>query len=308
MSILLVSKKRDFSSLKAQIHSIDSNIDVQIWPAVTSADRVQFAVAWNQPENIFSKFPNLKAITSLGAGVDHLTYDQTIPKSVAISRMVIPSLKVQISDYVLMSVLNILRNTHIYFNQQRQAKWAEHMPLDKEVLRVGIMGLGELGSETAKNLARNGFSVSGWAKSYKEIPSVQTYTAQELNTFLNDVNILVCLLPLTPETEGILNLETFKKLRQPAFIINIARGEHLVDEDLIYALDTDLIQHSTLDIFTDEPLPESHPFWNRKNITITPHTAALTNDREAAELIVDNYKRILSGMDLTNPVNRELKY
>lgn len=308
MSILLVSKKRDFTALESHIHSIDPDIDVQIWPAVPHPNRVQMAVAWNQPKNIFSALPNLKAITSLGAGADHLIYDTTIPESVTISRMVIPSLKVQISDYVLMSVFNIIRHTRTYFDQQNHAEWTEHQPLDKNGLRVGIMGLGELGAETAKKLVKNGFLVSGWARSEKDISSVRTYTSGQLDTFLKDVNILVCLLPLTPETDGVLNLESIKKLKQPAFIINAARGEHLVDEDLIYALDTDRVQHAILDVFTDEPLPESHPFWNRKKITITPHTAALTNEKEAAKLIVENYKRVLSGMELTNPVSRKHKY
>ena len=308
MSIFLVSRKRDFSSLKKHIQSIDSNIDVEIWPAVTHPGRVQLAIAWNQPENVFTKFPNLKAITSLGAGVDHLVRDATIPESINLTRMVLPSLKQQVADYVLMSVLNILRHSHTYYRQQQRAEWSEHQPIEKGGLRIGVMGLGQLGSVTAKKLEQNGFHVSGWARTKKELSSIRTYTSGEIDIFLKEVNILVCLLPLTPETTGILNLKTIKQLKQPAFIINAARGEHLVDEDLIYALDTDRIRHATLDVFTDEPLPESHPFWNRKKITITPHVAALTNDKEAAKLIVENYKRLLSGMKLLNPVSRKFKY
>jgi len=308
MSILLVSKKRDFTALESHIRSIGPNIDVETWPAVAKPDRVQMAVAWNQPENVFATFPNLKVITSLGAGVDHLLYDSTIPETVTFTRMVLPSLKQQVADYVLMSALNILRNSHDYYRQQQQAEWAEHQPIEKDDLRIGVMGLGQLGSVTAKKLEQSGFHVSGWARTKKELSSIRTYTSGELDHFLEEVNILVCLLPLTPETEGILNLETIKKLKQPAFIINAARGEHLVDEDLIYALDTDRIRHATMDVFSDEPLPESHPFWNRDKITITPHVAALTNEKEAAKLIVENYKRLLSGMDLNHPVSRDHKY
>jgi glyoxylate/hydroxypyruvate reductase A len=304
MSILLVSKHRDFSDLESHIRSIDPNLEVEIWPAVSNPGRVQLAVAWDQPDNIFPKYTNLKAIMSLGAGVDHLMFDETVPKHLFISRMVLPSLTDQIADYVLMSVLNIVRHSHIYYRQQMQAEWAAHQPLDKAEIHTGIMGLGELGSASAIRLAQNGFQVSGWARSEKNLPSVKTYTSGQLDAFLKEVNILVCLLPLTDETEGILNLETFKKLKRPSFVINAARGKHLVDEDLIYALDTDIIQHATLDVFLDEPLPESHPYWNRDKITITPHIAALTNDREAAELIVDNYKRLLSGMDVLHTVVR----
>ena len=308
MSILLVAKKRDLSALKKHIHSIDSNIDVEIWPAVAKPERIQYAVAWNHPENVLDKFPNLRAVSSLGAGVDHLVNDATLPKSVILTRMVLPSLTQQISDYVLMSALNIIRHSHTYYRQQTRAKWTEHSPLGKSELRVGVMGLGELGAATAQKLERNGFNVSGWARTKKELSSIKTYTSDELPIFLKEVNILVCLLPLTPKTEEILNLNTIKQLKQPAFIINAARGEHLVDEDLIYALDTNQIQHAVLDVFSDEPLPESHPFWNRHKITITPHTAALTDEKESAELIVENYKRLLSGMEVLNPVSRDHKY
>src|SRR6056297_2036482 len=305
MSILLVSKKRKFSSLKKHIQTIDSNIDVEIWPAVSHPDRVQLAVAWNQPENVLATFPNLRAITSLGAGVDHLVYDTTIPETVTLTRMVLPSLKQQVADYVLMSTLNILRHSHTYYKQQQRAEWTEHQPIEKDDLRIGVMGLGQLGAVTAKKLEESGFHVSGWARTKKELSSIRTYASGEIDHFLKEVNILVCLLPLSPETEGILNLETIKKLKQPAFIINAARGEHLVDEDLIYALDTDRIQHATLDVFSDEPLPETHPFWNRDKITITPHVAAITNEKEAAKLIVENYKRLLTGMDVLHKIDNK---
>ncbi len=308
MSLLLVSKKRNFSTLEKHIRAIAPNIEVEIWPAVANADRVQFAVAWNHPENVFAKFPNLKAVSSLGAGADHLVNDPTIPKTVSLARMVLPSLKEQISDYILMSLLNIIRHSHIYYRQQAQAEWKVNPPLKKNELHIGVMGLGELGLPAARKLERNGFTVSGWSRTKKEIPSIPTYASGELDTFLKEVNVLVCLLPLTPEADGILNLDTIKQLKQPAYIVNAARGEHLVDEDLVYALDTNQIEHAVLDVFTDEPLPESHPFWNRDKITITPHTAALTDEKEAAELIVENYKRLLSGMDLLNPVSRRQGY
>jgi glyoxylate/hydroxypyruvate reductase A len=308
MSVLLVSKNRDFSTLENHIRTIDPNIDVEIWPAIAKPDRVQLAVAWNHPENVLDKFPNLKAITSLGAGVDHLVTDTTLPTSVTLSRMVLPSLSEQISDYVLMAALNIIRHSHLYNQQQARAEWTVQQPLAKNELHAGVMGLGELGIPTAQKLEQNGFTVSGWSKTKKKLPSIKTYASDELNAFLEQVNMLICMLPLTPETAGILNLDTIKKLKQPAFIINVARGEHLVDEDLIYAIDAGLINHAVLDVFSTEPLPNSHPFWNRKKVTITPHTAAITNEKEAAQQIVENYKRLLSGMEMLNPVSRDLGY
>lgn len=308
MSLLLVSKNRDFSALEEYIHSIDSNIDVEIWPAVSNPDRVQFAVAWNHPTHFFSGYPNLQAISSFGAGVEHLINDTSIPQHITLTRMVLPSLAQQISDYVLMSVLNILRRSHSYNKQQRKANWETHQSIPKETITIGIMGLGKLGTATAQKLALNGFRVAGWSRSKKEIESVETYATNELSTFLKQVNILICLLPLTQETKAIIDLNVLKQLKQPAFIINAGRGEHLVDEDLIYALDIGTIEHAVLDVFIKEPLPESHPFWNRDKITITPHTASITDEKQAAELIVENYKRLLSGMELLYRVDRNLEY
>lgn len=137
---------------------------------------------------------------------------------------------------------------------------------------------------------------------------METFSEGKLSTFLGGTNLLVCLLPLTDETTGILNLDLFKKMKQPAFLINAARGEHLVEEDLIYALDADIIQHATLDVFVDEPLPESHAFWNRDKITITPHVASITKASEVAELLVENYKSLMSGQPLKYVVDRTKGY
>ncbi len=308
MSLLLVAQHRDMEPFKKAIQQIDPNIDVDIWPDVDIPERVQFAVAWNHPKNVFTRFPNLKVISSLGAGVDHLTYDDTIPSNIRFSRVVIPSLAEQMSDYLLTSVLNIIRNTEYYLEQQKQGIWTKKKPLDKADLTVGIMGLGELGCAAALRLQNNGFRVSGWSVTKKNFEGIDTYTSAELKAFLNHTNILINLLPLTPETEGILDLDLFKNLKKPTYIINAGRGEHLIDEDLIYALDTNLIEQAVLDVFRNEPLPDSHPFWGRKKITITPHVASITDPAEVAELLVDNYKRSLSGLELRFEVKSEKGY
>ncbi len=308
MSLLLVAQNRDMKPFRDEILEIDSNIDVEIWPAVSKPERVQFAVAWNHPKQVFRQYPNLKAISSLGAGVDHLIPDESIPQQVRLTRVVVPSLKEQMCDFVLTSALNLIRNTQAYHTQQQRADWIPHQHLPKEEMTVGIMGMGELGSAVASRLQVNGFRVCGWSRSKKEIDGIDTYDNGQLDDFLNKTHILVCLLPLTSQTDGILDLDLFKKLGKPAFLINAARGEHLVEEDLIYALDTGLINHAVLDVFTEEPLPGSHPFWGRKKITITPHIASLTDPKEAASLIVENYKRLLSGMELLHEVDRERGY
>lgn len=308
MSLLLVSKYRDLKPYKEALLNLDSNLDIDIWPGVKNPERVQFAVAWRHPSNLFEKFPNLKVISSLGAGVDHLLSDKTIPEHVQFTRIVAPSLSGQLADYVLTAVLNILRKSDQYLDQQRRAIWKPLETISKKEITVGVMGLGAIGRETAVRLRDNGFSVTGWAKSEKSIDGITCYSKNQFGAFAAHTNIAICLLPLTAETEEILNLELFKSLKKPSYIINVARGNHLVEEDLIYALDTDLISHATLDVFSDEPLPESHPFWGRKKITITPHIASVTDPRESAELILENYKRMLSGMDLLHKVDRKEGY
>lgn len=308
MSLLLVAQHRDMKPFRDAILEQDSNMDVEIWPEVQDPRRVQFAVAWNQPKNLFGQYPNLKAISSLGAGVDHLLADSSIPDSIRITRFVAPSLSDQMSDYVLTAVLNLFRKTEEYYRQQKQGEWKAVPFFSKNDLTAGIMGLGELGRDTAERLQMNGFNVNGWSKSKKEIDDVISYSENELNEFISATNILVCMLPLTNQTKEILDLKLFKMMKQPAFLINVARGEHLVEEDLIYALDTGLISRAVLDVFCKEPLPDSHPFWSREKITITPHIASLTNPKEVAELLVENYKRLLSGMELLYEVDREKGY
>jgi len=308
MSLLLVAQHRDMKPFRDAILEQDSNMDVEIWPEVQDPRRVQFAVAWNQPKNLFGQYPNLKAISSLGAGVDHLLADSSIPDSIRITRFVAPSLSDQMSDYVLTAVLNLFRKTEEYYRQQKQGEWKAVPFFSKNDLTAGIMGLGELGRDTAERLQMNGFNVNGWSKSKKEIDGVRSYSEDELNEFISATNILVCMLPLTNQTKEILDLKLFKMMKQPAFLINVARGEHLVEEDLIYALDTGLISRAVLDVFCKEPLPDSHPFWSREKITITPHIASLTNPKEVAELLVENYKRLLSGMELLYEVDREKGY
>ena len=308
MSILLISRTRNMEPYRDALINLDNNLDVEVWPEVKSKDRVSFAVAWKQPKNQFSVYPNLKVISSLGAGADHLLKDDSIPQHIALTRVVAPTLTDQMSDYVLLSVLAMIRHFHDYNKQQVWADWKPHTDYKKEDIMVGVMGLGQIGRNTAEHLAKNGFNVSGWSNSKKSIPNVVTYSKEQLDPFLAASNILVCLLPLTKETKDILNLSLFKKLGKPGFLINAARGSHLVEEDLIYALDMGLLDYATLDVFQKEPLPESHPFWGRDNITITPHVASVTQPEEVAEVILENYKRMRSNMDLLYRVDRYKGY
>lgn len=309
MSLLFIAPNRDLSSWEKAIEEVDPNLEIEIWPNVENKQRVQFAVCWDQPKHVLDQYPNLQAVSSLGAGVDHLLADESLPEEVDICRVVSPSLVQQMKEYVLGATISIQRNFVHYVRQKDEGMWQPHNhPLAGE-LGVGIMGLGELGEPAARQLAEVGYAVSGWSRSPKDIEKVDTYAGDdELKAFLESTKILVCLLPLTDETEGILDLDLFKKLKRPAWIINAARGEHLVDEDLIYALDSKILAGAWLDVFSEEPLPDKHAFWNRKSVMVTPHVASITKPEEVAKQVVDNYKRALSGMELNHQVDREKGY
>lgn len=305
MSILLVAKNRNLSPFKDALLRADENLDVEIWPKVDKAERVQLAVAWKQPKNVFDPYPNLKVISSLGAGADHLLNDPTIPSHITFTKIYDPSMVTQMNDYVHASVLSIFLKLNAYGKAE---SWNPQPKYSRNDLIIGIMGLGNIGKKTALYLANQGFRVLGLSSTKKEVPGIKTFSSEKPNDFLNHVNILVNLLPLTKETEGVLNLDLLKKLKKPSFIINAARGSHLVDEDLIYALDTKIIESAYLDVFTKEPLPSSHPFWSRDNIFITPHIAAVSDPDNVAAAVIENYKRLLSGMELQNVVDKSKGY
>lgn len=309
MSLLLVAKNRDFTSLEKALLEKDPNLDVEIWPRVENKDRVQFAVCWQHPKNVLDSYPNLRAVSSLGAGVNHLLNDESLPESVKICRLITTSLKDQMAEYVLNAITNYRLHIPKYFDQKNTGVWEKHSSIPKKYAPVGIMGMGEMGQTVAIELVQQGYTVNSWSRSKKEIDGITSFAGNnELNSFLEQSRILVNLLPLTEETEGILNLELFKKLQKPAFLINVGRGSHLVEEDLVYALDTGQLEGACLDVFEKEPLAENHPFWNRDNVMITPHIAAITPATEAAEIILENYKRALSGMELMFEVEREKGY
>ncbi len=308
MSLLFIAPNRDLEVWKKALLEKDSNLDIEIWPKVENKERVTFAVCWNHPKNVLGNYPNLQVVSSLGAGVNHLLADEALPKKVRISRIVTPSLKNRLAEYLLNSVLNYRNHIPRYVDQKREGYWAQHSAVSKSDCTIGIMGMGEMGITAAQLFLLNGYNVVGWSKSKKEIEGITCYSESERDDFLAQTNILICLLPLTEKTEGILDLELFKKLKKPAYVINAGRGEHLVEEDLIYGIDTNALEGACLDVFEEEPLPSNHLFWNRPKIMITPHIAAITDPLEGAEIILENYKRALSGMALINEVIREKGY
>lgn len=199
MSLLLIAQNRDLNPLKEQLLELDSNLDVDIWPKVEYKGRVTFAVAWNHPKNIFNNYSNLNAVSSLGAGVNHLLNDESITSNIKLARLVTPSLKNEMAEYVLNAILAYRHHTCRYTDQKREAYWSKHEIIPKKNCSIGIMGLGEMGLSVGKLLLKHEYRVNGWSRSKKEIKGIYTYDKNGLHKFLAETNILVCLLPLTAQ-------------------------------------------------------------------------------------------------------------
>ncbi|PZR31787.1 glyoxylate/hydroxypyruvate reductase A, partial [Caulobacter segnis] len=240
-----------------------------------------------------------------GAGVDRILQDPDLP-DVPIARMRDEGLTQGMVEFVLARTLHYHRLMPAYEEQQRQRVWR---PLIAPLARdrtVGVLGLGQLGAACATNLAANGFKVRGWSRTPKDLPGVEAFDGP-LETFLAPCEVVVCLLPLTPATRGILNAGTLSHL-SGASLISVGRGAHLVEADLIPALDAGHLAHATLDVFAIEPLPAAHPFWSDPRITVTPHASALTPPQTAGPTIVANIRRHLAGQDLQDLVDRAAGY
>jgi glyoxylate/hydroxypyruvate reductase A len=213
------------------------------------------------------------------------------------------------SEYVVLSVLNYCRQFDDYRADQAQKQWHPRKPRLAEDTRIGILGFGQLGADAAKKLSNLGFRVAGWSRRPKNIAGGQCFAGEEaLANFLSRTHILICLLPLTPATKGILNRKTFEKLPGGAYVINVARGQHLVESDLIDALDSGQLTGACLDVFDVEPLPPDHPFWAHPKIKVTPHISSITFPKAVAPQIIENYQRAKTGKPPLNVVDAERGY
>jgi len=252
-------------------------------------ESVRYAVVWRPRTGDIARFPNLKAVVSIGAGIDHVLADAELPRHLPIIRTVGADLTQFMREYVALHVLRHHRNRPHQAAAQARAEWdaVEVPPAPQR--RVGVMGLGNLGAAAAQTLAGLGFRTVGWARNPREIDGVMCYSgAAGFDAFLEGTEILVNLLPLTEETKGILNAETFGKLPEGACIINAARGAHLLEEDLLAALESGQVSQATLDVFNVEPLPFGHPFWSHPAITVTPHIASRIDSATGSRIIAAN--------------------
>ncbi|BCP56180.1 glyoxylate/hydroxypyruvate reductase A [Kaistia sp. 32K] len=279
-----------------------------IWPDVPDRAAIHYVLAWRPPAEAFADLPNLKAVFSLGAGVDHVVGNEALP-DVPIVRVVDPELTTRMTEWVTLQVLLHHRQHLAYARQQAAGKWCElRQPVAHDV-RVGIMGLGELGRDAAEVLARLGFQVAGWSRSPKQVPGIETFHGEDgLTAFLGRTDILVALVPLTPDTRGILNASVFDRLAKGGalggpVLINAGRGGLQVEANILAALDDGRLIGASLDVFEPEPLGSDSPFWSHPRVIVTPHVAASS---EASVLADGIHRQILAfeaGQPLPNLVD-----
>ncbi|WP_424493288.1 2-hydroxyacid dehydrogenase [Salinimicrobium sp. GXAS 041] len=308
MSIVIISD-RDPKAWTEALAENKPHLKVELYPEVENKEEVEYALVWNHPSGVFEEFPNIKVIASMGAGVDHILRDPQLPKMAKITRIVDEQLAKDMAEFVLALVLNKLRNLslHQYFEQEKEWKPKSYQRIQE--ITVGIMGMGELGTSVGKKLVDNNFEVIGWAGSKKDLQDIKVYSGEEeLDEFLSKSDILICLLPLTPQTENILNKDLFQKLPKGAYLINVARGKHLVEEDLLKMLDNEQLSGAALDVFRTEPLPKDHPFWKHEKVQVTPHIASVTKPSSVVSQVLENYERMKAHEPLKNVVDKQKGY
>ncbi len=309
MALMFYSELDDPADWRRAMARHHPDLDFRVWPEIGDPAQIRYALVWRPKPGLLASLPNLELILNTGAGVDGVLSDPAFPRQVPLVRMVDRSLTEGMAEYVCWQVLEWHRGGRYYRRQAASRQWHQRDERLARDCRVGILGLGELGREAAQRLADLRYDVAGWSRTPKQIDRIACYTGPgQLPDFLARTECLVCLLPLTEDTRGLLDRNLFARLPKGAHLINAGRGGHLVEADLIPALDTGQIGSAALDVFETEPLPAEHPFWGRPEITITPHVAALTLPDSAAETVARSLAKHLAGQPLDNLVDPDAGY
>jgi glyoxylate/hydroxypyruvate reductase A len=304
MALLFYSKFDDPADWGKHLRDAVPGLDFRVWPDVGEPADIEAALVWKAPEGELRKFPNLKLIINIGAGVDSIVNDRSLPAGIPIVRIADPEMSRMMAQFVLAAVLRHYRDFVSFARAQKARHWHYIHPREAPTCSVGVMGLGNLGAMAAHELARQGFKVSGWARSPKTLEGVESFHGEAgFAPFLAKSEILVVMLPLTPETEGILGAKTLGMLPRGAKIINVGRGNLVDEEALIAALRSGQVAEATLDVFQTEPLPAESPLWDFDQVLVTPHLASVAIPRTAARQVAENLRRLASGEPLVNVVD-----
>jgi glyoxylate/hydroxypyruvate reductase A len=314
MAFLFITPTWDSEAWAKAMRGVAPKLDVRVWPEMGNVSDVAYTAAWLPPPNVVKSLPNLKVIFSLGAGVDAILKDPTLPADKPIVRVNDPDLTMRMTEYVVLHVLMHHRQQRRLDANQSKKIWDPFVTHGASDLAVGIMGLGVMGRDSAEKLRDLGFKVAGWSRTRKHIPGVHCYAgAAEFDSFLRRSDILVCLLPHTPETTGIINRELIRKLSRKGplglpVIINAGRGKQQVAEDIVAALDAGELLAATLDVFEAEPLPPESPLWTHPRVTVTPHVAADSEPEAICAYVYRQIQRFEKGEPLENLVDRARGY
>ncbi len=305
MALLYMSPHGDGATWRRLLAAEMPALDFRVHPDGGAAGEIEAVLVWQRPPLALEAFPNLKLVQSLGAGIDHLAGPPCrIPAGVALARIVDPAMTAQMAEWCLMAMLNHLRRWRDYRRLHRRRQWRTlPVPLPGETA-IAVLGLGEMGGHLARLLVAMGYRVRGWSRSARSIPGAACFHGrQRLHEALQGCDAVVCLLPLTPQTAGVLDARAFARLKPGALVVNAARGAHVVEEDLVAALDAGQLGAAVLDVQREEPMGPRHPFWFHPKIATFPHVAALTVPATAAPQIAENYRRVRAGLAPLNMVD-----
>ena len=308
MSVALIFNQKPTEEWQRNLQELFPDTKVEVYPNISNPEDVEFIATWKPHKNYVAEFPNLKVVQSVGAGIDHLLHTK-IPDSIKVTRIVDPALKQEMFEHVLACVMTSMKNLLTYYKDQVRKEWKPTIYQNIKETTITILGLGEIGKLVAEQFVALGFQVKGWSNSPKNINGVESFSGKEgLNAAISKTNFIVNILPLTDDTEGILNKDFFKECSVHAVLINVGRGAHLVEKDLLIAIEEKQIKEAYLDVFVEEPLPENHPFWTNENVYVTPHIASVTNATTALKQVADNYNRMKNNETLLNEVSLERGY
>ncbi|MAD28311.1 MAG: glyoxylate/hydroxypyruvate reductase A [Woeseiaceae bacterium] len=275
---------------------------------IKNPECIKYILAWDYSPEMIENFPNLEVFFALGAGIDQ--FDLSLfPKHLSLVRLIDPSIIDGMVEYVIFASLALHRDMLQYHQFQSEARWETIQTTLASNRKVGIMGLGSLGQAVINGLKPFGFPLHGWSRSIHDVDGVICYAGPDgLQEFLSNSDILICLIPLTPKTQGILNKSLFDQLPSGAGLINVGRGGHLVEQDLLDSLDEGHLSAAVLDVMAQEPALSDHPFWQHPRIIMTPHIASITNPDSAAQVVIDNLVRHKKGQPMIGEVERVKGY
>lgn len=307
MRLLLYTAGNAASWLEA-LRRAFPGVRIDGWPSAFAGE-ADYALVWKPPVELLRSLGRVKAIFNLGAGVDSVPDLSALPGDASLVRLEDAGMAEQMAEYVCHAVLHRYREFDAYAEQQRIAEWRQRPRLSKSEFAVGILGLGVLGAAVATALAAFGFPLRAWSRTPKRLAGVATSSGfSELDDFLAGARVLVCLLPLTSQTQGLLDRARLLRLPRGAYLVSVSRGAVVVDDDLLALLDDDHLAGATLDVFRDEPLPPQHRFWHHPRVTLTPHVSAVTLVEESVAQIAAKIRCLEAGLPITGVVGREHGY